>query len=94
MEFDWIPGDDEWNEELDVMKNVLKQGELSGSVRAAVKAALALRSLATRDDARVADDDDAMMTGTGSSGGGGGNDDRDNLLLLVIAHCSTSSART
>ena len=60
---------------------MLKQGELSGSVRAAVKAALAFRSLATRDDARAAGDYDAEMTGTGSSGGCGHNDDSENFIF-------------
>ena len=67
-------------EELAAIKNVLKEGELSGSVRAAVKAALAFRWLATRDDARAAGGDDAVMTGTGSSGGDGCNDARDNFF--------------
>ena len=70
LEAECIPFEDEWNEELAANKNVLKQGEVSGSVKAAVKAALAFRSLA--------DGNDAMMTGTGSSGGDGCNDDRDN----------------
>ena len=44
LETECILGDDEWNEGLAVDKNVLKRGEVSGSVRAAVKAALVFRS--------------------------------------------------
>ena len=51
LETGYILGDDEWNEGIAMDKNVLKRGEVSGSVRAAVKAALTFRSLATRDDA-------------------------------------------
>ena len=80
LDTEFIPGDDEWNEQLAAEKNVLKQGVLSGSVRAAVKAALAFRSLATRDDARAANDDDAVMTGTGSSGGDGCRNASDNFF--------------
>ena len=53
LDTEFILGDDEWNERLAADKNVFKQGVLSGSVRsvrAAVKAALAFRSLTTRDD--------------------------------------------
>ena len=74
LDTEFIPGDVEWNERLAAEKNVLKalkQGVLGEYVRAAVKAALAFRSLATRDDARAANDDDAVMTGTGSSDGDG-----------------------
>ena len=50
LDTEFIPGDDEWNEGLAADKNVFKQGVLGRSVRAAVKAALAFRSLTTRDD--------------------------------------------
>ena len=61
LDTEFIPGDVEWNERLAAEKNVLKalkQGVLSEYVRAAVKAALAFRSLATRDDAARAGGDD------------------------------------
>ena len=85
LDTEFIPGDDGWNERLAAEKNVLKQGVLSGSVRAAVKAALAFRSLATRDDARAANDDDAVMTGTGSSDGDGFRNASDNFIFVEAA---------
>ena len=59
LDTEFIPGDDEWNERLAAVGKERAEGVLSELVRAAVKAALAFRSLATRDDARAANDDDA-----------------------------------
>ena len=47
LDTEYTPGDDEWNDMLAADKNVFKQGVLSEFVKAAVKAAIAFRSLKT-----------------------------------------------
>ena len=80
------PGDDEGNEELATDKNEFKRGVLYEYVRAAVKAALAFRSLPTRYDCGYGYDyADPGMSEAACSGGRGQIDDSDNFNLKIFA---------
>ena len=86
LDTEYTPGDDEWNGMLAADKNVFKQGVLSESVKAAVKAAIAFRSLKTgRHDYGCGFDYDPGMSETECSGGRGQIDDSDNFNLKIFA---------